>query len=123
MQAPQLIDLPQPEWLEMLRAEVQKPGRTITDVAAEIGMPRPTLSMLLAGTYPAKLDKITRRFASKVFGRYRDQVFCPHQRRGIGTEVCRRLAAAPMSTSDPKKLAQWIACRRCALNPVNKKDA
>ena len=109
---------PDPEWLSILRAEVEKPGATISGVAAEIGMKRTALSMLLAGKYPAKLDKISTKYASAVLSRYRDQIFCPHQNCGIGADVCRGLASAPMSTSNPVKMRQSVACRRCANNPL-----
>lgn len=107
----------EPEWLALLRHEVAKRG-SIAAVAAEIGMPRPSLSMLLSGTYPAKLDKVTRKYARKVFARYRDQVRCPHLRRGIGAAECRAFAAAPMSTSNPEKLRHWRACNACPQNPL-----
>ncbi|MGD9863054.1 MAG: helix-turn-helix domain-containing protein [Pseudodonghicola sp.] len=118
MQA-RLMDMPDPEWIEVLRAEVEKPGRTITSVAGEIGIKRSALSMLLSGKYPAKLDKVSAKYAATVLQLYRDQVFCQHQRQGISQEDCRALASTPMSTSNPDKLAQWSACRRCPLNPVN----
>lgn len=118
MQA-RLMEMPDPEWIEVLRVEVEKPGRTITSVATEINIKRSALSMLLSGTYPAKLDKVSAKYAAKVMQLYRDQVFCPHQRCGISQEDCRALASAPMSTSNPDKMAQWSACRRCPLNPVN----
>lgn len=116
MQA-RLIELPDPDWLEILREEVAKPGASIAGVAAEVGMKRTALSMLLSGKYPAKLDKVSAKYSSAVLQRFRDQVFCPHLRTGISPDECRRTACAPMSTSNPEKLAQWSACRRCSLNP------
>ena len=113
-----LIDMPDPEWLQILRDEVARPGATIAGVAASIGMKRTALSMLLSGKYPAKLDKVSAKFGPVVLDRYRDQVLCPHLRRGIGADECRTHPTAPMSTSNPVKLAQWSACRRCPLNPT-----
>ena len=113
-----LINLPDPEWIELLRAEVAKPGRTITGVAKEIGMPRPSLSFLLSGKYPAKLNKKTEKFAAKVVRIYRHQVLCPHLRSGISDEACLGFANAPMSMSSPEKLRHYRACQRCPLNPV-----
>lgn len=113
-----LIPIADPEWLTILRAECAKPGATIAGVAATIGMKRTALSMLLSGKYPAKLDKISTKYASAVLAQYRDQVLCPHVRSGISPEQCRSHAAAPMSTSNPERLAQWSACRRCSLNPI-----
>lgn len=116
---PTLIpDLPEPEWLALLRAQVAK-GRTISEVSRESGIARSSLSMLIAGTYPAQsLDLVTRKHGTRIMKLYRDQVLCPHQRRGIGADRCRELAETPMSTSNPEKLAQWRACRRCSFNPV-----
>lgn len=111
------IDLPDPEWLSLLRAEQAK-GKSISQIARETGMARPSVSMLLSGTYPAQsLDLASRKHAARIAALYRDQVLCPHLRRGISAETCRAHAAAPMSTSSPEKLQHWQACRRCPLNP------
>ncbi len=115
---PRLIDLPEPAGVQILRTEVARPGATIAGVAASVGMKRTALSMLLSGKYPAKLDKISAKFASVVLRRYRDQIHCQHLARGIDADECRAHARAPMSTSNPVKLAQWSACRRCPVNPV-----
>jgi hypothetical protein len=111
---------PEPEWLSLLRAEIAK-GRTITDLARQIDMPRPSLSMLLAGNYPARLDKITRKFSARVVAEFRGMVLCPHLKTGIAAEACQRHAAAPMSTNNPDRLRFWAACRACPLNPVTAK--
>ncbi|WP_233193099.1 hypothetical protein [Acidimangrovimonas sediminis] len=111
------LDLPAPDWVELVREEVAK-GRSIAAVAAEIGMPRPSLSMLLSGTYPAKLDKVSRKYAARVFSIYRAERLCPHIGRGISLATCRENALAPMSTSNPEKLRQWRACRVCEFNPL-----
>ena len=111
------LDLEAPEWITLLKAERGK-GKSVSDIARETGIARSSLSMLLSGTYPAqKLDLVTARHGARVVRIYRAQVLCPHLRRGIGGEECRSFAAAPMSTSNPEKLAQWRACRRCPLNP------
>lgn len=113
-----LLDLPEPEWITLLKAEVGKPGKTITIVAREIGMPRPSLSLLLSGNYPAKLNKVTAKFAAKVIRTYQHQVLCPHLRAGISDEACFAFANAPMSMSSPEKLRHYRACQRCPLNPI-----
>ena len=111
------LELPEPEWITLLR-EQQEKGKSVSQIAREIGMARPSVSMLLNGTYPAQsLDLVTRKHGARVVQLYRDQVLCPHLRRGIGAEECRSFAAAPMSTSNPEKLRHWEACRRCPLNP------
>lgn len=118
------MQLPDLEWISLLRAEVSK-GRSVAAVARDVGIPRPSLSMLLAGTYPAGLDKVSAKHAAKVISLFRGQVLCPHQRKGISGDDCRALANAPMSTSNPDRLSQYVACRKCPLNPITqiKKEA
>lgn len=112
------IDLPDPEWLVPLRAEHAR-GKTISQIARETGMARPSVSMLIAGTYPAQsLDLVSQKHGVRVVQLYRDAVPCPHRRLAIPADDCRGFAQAPMSTSDPDRLAHWRACRRCTLNPV-----
>lgn len=112
------LDWPEPEWLALLRAERAR-GKSVSQIARETGMARPSVSMLLAGTYPAQsLDLCSAKHAARVVQLYRDQVLCPHLRQGIGLDVCRAHASAPMSMSDPDSLRHWAACRRCTLNPV-----
>lgn len=115
-----LMELPDLDWIALLKAEVAK-GRTKAEVAKEIGMPRPSLSMLLSGKYPAKLTKKTRLFAAKVVALYSGQVRCPHLRRPISEATCAGHHTAPMSTSDPDKLKHWAACQTCSQNPINQR--
>ncbi len=113
------MDLPEPEWLVLLREKVGK-GKTVSQIARETGVPRSSLSALLNGSYPAKsLDLVTRKHGATILSIYRDQVLCPHLQRGISVEACKTFAAAPMSTSNPGKLAHWAACKRCPINPQN----
>jgi hypothetical protein len=112
------LELPDPEWLTLLRAQREE-GKSVSQIARETGMKRPSVSMLLNGTYPAKsLNLVTRKHGARIVQLYRNKVACPHQRVSISNEECRRLAGAPMSTSHPDKLAQWGACRKCDLNPL-----
>ncbi|GLS86656.1 hypothetical protein GCM10010873_16300 [Cypionkella aquatica] len=119
------LDLPDPEWVQLLRTEVDVKRRSIAAVARDIGMPRPSLSMLLSGTYPAGLDKVSAKFAAVVISKFRGQVLCPHLRKGIGIDVCKGHALAPMKMSAPDELKFWAACRACPLNPITqtKKEA
>lgn len=110
------LDLPEPEWVTLLR-EQQAKGKSISQIARECEMPRPSVSMLLSGSYPAKsLDLATRKNGARIVQLYRDQLLCPHLRRGISAEECRKFANAPMSTSNPERLRHWQACRNCPLN-------
>ncbi|GAB1477739.1 hypothetical protein MASR2M74_02810 [Paracoccaceae bacterium] len=117
------LDLPDPEWILLLRSQVEK-GKSISQIARETDMARPSVSMLISGTYPAQsLDLVTAKHAARVFAIYRDQVLCPFLRIGLTPDRCRSLASAPMSTSDPEQITQWRACRRCHLNPLKSEAA
>lgn len=116
------LPLDEPEWIALLKAERAK-GKSVSDIARESGIARSSLSMLLSGTYPANsLDLATRRHASRIVRIYRNQVLCPHLKRGLGAAECEALARAPMSTSNPEKLRQWRACRHCPLNPIHHQE-
>lgn len=113
------LNLPDPEWLELLRAERGK-GKSVSEIARETEMKRPSVSMLLNGTYPAKsLDLVTRKHGARILKLYRNRVPCPHLQNSLSVEECRQFAEAPMSTSNPDKLAHWGACRKCPLNPLS----
>lgn len=115
------LELPEPEWIGLLRGELAK-GKSISQIAREIGMARPSVSMLLSGSYPAQsLDLVTRKHGARVVQLYRDQVLCPHLKAGISSALCHAHATAPMSTSNPEKLRQWRACRACPLNTSSQK--
>lgn len=108
---------PDPEWLDLLKAEVAKDGQSVSSVAERIGMPRPSLSLLVNDTYPARIDKVGAKYAAKVLSMFRSEVLCPHLGVGISLEQCRRHAGRPMSTSNPERARQSTACRACPQNP------
>ena len=85
-----------PEWIALLRGERAK-GKTIAAIAREVGMKRPTLSLLLNDKYPASLARVTAKYEGAVLMRYRGQIACPHLGRGIGADECARHARAPMT--------------------------
>ena len=122
MRQESLIPLPDPAWIDVLRAEAAKPKRSKQQIADELGVSRTAISLLCSGKYSAKLNKITRKIADQVVRRYAHQVWCPYQRAAIGESVCLSHAGAPMSTSAPVKLRQWAACHSCELNPLKITD-
>lgn len=112
------LDLQEPEWLSVLKAERAK-GKSVSEIARDCGMARPSVSMLLAGTYPARsLDLVERKHGAAIVKAFRDRVLCPHLRRGIAAEECRAHAMAPMSISNIARMRHLEACRRCPLNPT-----
>lgn len=121
MRQANLMQLVDPAWIDVLRAEAAKPGRTKQDIADELGISRPSVSLLCSGKYTAKLTRVSRKIAPKVMALYAQQVWCPHLRAGISHGACTENHSAPMTMSDPDRLKQWAACRGCSQNPENQK--
>lgn len=122
-----LIAVADPVWVNVLRAEAEKPNRTKKAIADELGVSRTAISLLCTGTYNDKaksgLNKLQAKIAHKVMALYGAQVWCPHQRNAVTPTTCETHRTAPMSTSDPVKLRQWAACRACPQNPEKHKKA
>lgn len=117
-QAP-LMQLSDPEWLEVLRAEAERPNRSKQTIADELSISRTAVSLLIAGKYTARMDKVAGKIAHKVMSRYAQKVWCPHLRSSISGAACATHRSAPMTMSDPALLKQWAACRSCSQNPAN----
>lgn len=112
------LDMTEPEWLQLMKAERAR-GKSVSQIARDVGMARPSVSMLLSDTYPAQsLDIVTRKYGAAVVRVYSAQQLCPYLKRGIPVEECRAHASAPMSTSNPDRLRHQRACRLCLLNPT-----
>jgi hypothetical protein len=108
------------DWIDLLRCERDR-GKSVTEIAREVGMKRTSLSLLLSGKYPASLKKMSVKYAPIVFKRYSNQVACPHLQKGIGAAECESFATQPLSMSSPDKLRHWRACQRCEINPTQPK--
>jgi len=112
------LDLPDPEWLTLLKAERAK-GTSIAEIARRADMKRPSVSMLLSGRYPAQsLDLVGRKHGAKIVRNFRGAQLCPHLRRSITRDECLDHASAPMSASNIERMRQSEACRRCPHNPL-----
>ncbi|MBP1862168.1 helix-turn-helix domain-containing protein [Rhizobium herbae] len=122
MQQATLIDLPDPEWMDVLRAEAEKPNTTKQAIADALGVSRTAISLLIAGKYTARTDKVTRKIADKVMELYAHRRWCPHLHRSITPTACAEHRSMPMPMSDPVALRHWVACKNCPQNPASKKD-
>lgn len=122
MRQASLMPLPDPSWVDVLRAEAEKPGRSKQAIANELDISRTAVSLLIAGKYTARMDKVSAKIAPKVMALYSNQLWCPHLRASIGPGVCASHHTAPMTMSDPDKLKQWAACRGCSQNPENQQS-
>lgn len=96
-------------WLELLRKAVESPGASQGSVAKALGYGSGTVvSLVLAGKYPAKTDKIEARVLA-VFGR----VQCPHLDEEISGAKCIEYCTRAAPTSSPFAMRHWIACQSC----------
>ena len=94
--------------LERLRKAVS--NSNVTQVAARMGIPRCTLSLVVNDKYPANPKKILAKF-DEVFS----AVLCPHLNAELSREQCREYATKPRP-SGPLGLQHWRACRQCEHN-------
>lgn len=117
-----MLDLPDPEWMDVLRAEAAKPNTTKQAIADALGVSRTAISLLIAGKYTARTDKVTRKIADKVMDLYAHRRWCPHLHRSIAQSACTEHRSTPMPMSDPAALRHWVACKNCPQNP-NRKEA
>lgn len=107
-------------WLQILREQVAAhndakgrggPGK----VGSLLGLSRSTVSLVLAGKYPAGS---TDRVAARVIARFGEgHVHCPHLRGEISIGDCGNWRKRPMPRAIPADLRHWQACRNC---PVGK---
>lgn len=102
------------DWLALLTEAVQ--GSNKTAVARELGVSRTAVSLLVAGKYCGR----TERMAARVMARY-SSVDCPHQGKPVNPDTCRKYCGQAPSSS-PAALRQWRACRACPNNP-NREEA
>lgn len=114
-----LMTLADPEWLDVLRAEAARPNRSKQAIADELAISRTAVSLLVAGKYTARMDKVGRKIAPKVMELYAHKIWCPHLRASIAGAACLTHRTATMTMSDPVMLKQWVACRSCSQNPAS----
>lgn len=96
------------DWLELLKAEVEK--SSVAAVARELDYARPSISLVVHGKYPGKTDRIKAR----VLAVYADKIACPVTGTPMTRAEFEQIRAAPMPTSNPKRLKQWLAIRQMA---------
>lgn len=93
-------------WMELLQHAVAE--TSITRVAEQLEISRTSVSLALAGKYPAKTDKI----AAKVLDVYA-RLTCPHTTIEISHAECRALSTSAVPTSSPQAMRHWRACQSC----------
>lgn len=99
-------------WLKLLQKAVDESSMGV--VAEKLGYNNhTTISLVLAGKYPAKTDKI----AEKVMDTYA-RLTCPHTSAEITYAQCRALSTSTVPTSSPQAMRHWRACQSCTLKEV-----
>lgn len=94
-------------WLTILAQAVKSSSRQA--VADKLDVSRTAISLVLAGKYPAKTDKI----AAKVLDMFA-RLTCPHTSVEITHAECRALSTSAVPTSSPQAMRHWRACQSCA---------
>lgn len=98
-------------WLDLLRGAVA--ASSMTAVAARLGISRTAVSLVLAGKYGAKVDRI----AAKVLDVLGESVDCPAKGAVIAKSECNELRSRKAPMHNPIAMQTWRACQRCPHNP------
>ncbi len=93
-------------WMDLLQRAVD--ASSMGKVAADLGLGRPTISLVLAGKYPARTDRI----AARVIGMY-GHVQCPFLEEEITGAKCQEYSSRSAPTSSPFAMRHWRACQGC----------
>lgn len=98
-------------WMAMLKEQVD--ARSITAVAADLGVSRTAVSLVLSGKYPGRTDKMAARIVD-VFSRVR----CPYSGGLVSPAECAQ-RAGKMPMGSPGALRWWRMCQECENKPNN----
>ncbi|SIQ95427.1 hypothetical protein SAMN05421829_108132 [Aromatoleum tolulyticum] len=95
----------------LLRAQ-RAAGKTLTQIAAEIGYSRTAVSLYQGGKY----DRDAARLEAAIVRAY-DRRVCPHLGESVEPELCVRKALAPKPFGGSARLTWWMRCQGCAHRP------
>ena len=102
------------DWMAALRREVG--ATSIAAAARRIGVSRTTISLVLAGKYPASTESI----ADKVRQALAETIACPVLGE-VTPDSCRDTQAMPWSPSNPSRIALYRGCRSgCAHSSLKR---
>lgn len=99
----------EPRWLQLVREAVGSTNRAA--VASRLGYSRTTISLVVAGKYPGRIDKIAKKAIEVLEPPV--TVACPHLSEEIPVEQCIQFAQRKVPTHNPQKMAHWRACQEC----------
>lgn len=101
----------EPRWLSLMRAEAAR--TSIQALADRLGYSRTGVSLVLAGKYPGKTDRIAKVATLAL----EQAVDCPYLGKPLAGHECRASATAKAPMHNPMKLSHWRACQQCIHNP------
>jgi transcriptional regulator with XRE-family HTH domain len=104
-------------WIEILKEELEKRG--LTQVAKDLELSKPTVSLVSNGKYPANTKKVEERIM-KVYGTYQ-KIGCPilgaiTQTKCVETRMRARLIG--MKAGNPETLRLYKTCETCNRREV-----
>jgi len=94
------------EWIEVLREECKRTSQN--KVARLTGASTATINQVLKGTYTGRLDRIEARVMRALMKQTHD---CPVLGE-ISKKRCQDHQARPLATTNPTRVALYMACRR-----------
>lgn len=97
-------------WRELIEIE-QKKGRSITEIAKDIGYARASLSLALTGKYIGGTERIEQKII-EVFG----SVDCPYFSHEIAQAECVAYSQREAPTQNPTGMRHWRLCQNCPNN-------
>lgn len=105
------LHAPRADWLVLLRAAVA--ASSIRTTADRVGLSPTTVSLLLAGKYPAKsLDNVEQKVRDAF-----DHWHCPALDADLPGYRCADYRSRPVPRSSARDLRHWRACQTCYHNP------
>lgn len=94
------------EWIKALRMECQRTSQNKT--ARLIGTSSATINQVLKGTYAGRLDRIEARVMGTLMKQTHE---CPVLGE-ISRKRCQDHQARPFATTNPTRVALYMACRK-----------
>lgn len=102
-------------WRSLLIAAVEASSKA--RVAAELGVSRTAVSLVVSDKYPAD----TRHIANRVLDVY-GRIACPHLGTDISQAQCKSYYSSQPPTSSPRAMKHWRACQNCKNNQANRHE-
>ncbi|MBV7262591.1 helix-turn-helix transcriptional regulator [Photobacterium sp. WH24] len=95
------------DWIEALKQEIAKPGRSQNQVALELGVSSSKLSQVLRGIYPGQVEDLKIAVEGKYMAK---TVVCPIKGE-IAVDVCKAFQKQPFSSANRERVRLYRACR------------